>query len=409
MNGAPVHRHSYRILVLLSLLSVITYLDRVCISVAGPRMQDALNIGPEKWGWVTGVFTLAYAVFELPSGALGDRIGARRVLTRIVLWWSAFTSLTGAVCSFSWLLLARFCFGAGEAGAYPNIGVVIARWFPPRARTSAWGLVLMSSQIGGAIAPLLVVPVQIHFGWRASFFLFGLAGMIWAVGWWRWFADSPAEPTGEHREIAAATAVASMHRISWSVGIRSTNLRALMAVAACAGWTMSFFQAWLGTYLIKGRGFAETGLLLASLPFLVGSISNLCGGFVADFLVRTLGLRWGRRAVAMAGYGSAAIFLAAALLAQEKMSAVLLLSLAYGGMTLAQPTILAICLDIGRDSSGAVTGAMNTASYLAAFLSAVSYGYIARSYGYGAPFIPMIVLMTAATLLLLKIDASEKI
>jgi sugar phosphate permease len=408
MTGEPFHKHSFRVLGLLSALSIITYLDRVCISVAGPRMQDALHIGPEKWGWVTGVFTLAYAVFELPSGTLGDRIGARRVLTRIVLWWSAFTSLTGAISSFSWLLLARFCFGMGEAGAYPNMGVVIARWFPAHARTSAWGVVLMASQIGGAIAPLLVVPVQIRYGWRASFFAFGLAGVLWAIVWWRWFSDSPGNAADEPAK-RAVTATVSGQRIPWKIAVRSLNLWALMVLAACVGWTMSFFQAWLGTYLIKGRGFAETGLLLASLPFLVGAISNLCGGFIADFLVRRLGLRWGRRAVGMAGYGSAALLLAAALLAQQKMLAVLFLSLAYGGMTVAQPTILAICLDIGRRSSGAVTGAMNSASYLAAFLSAVSYGYIAKSYGYGAPFIPMIAFMIIGTLLLLKIDASEQI
>jgi ACS family glucarate transporter-like MFS transporter len=108
------------VLGLLSLLFVITYLDRVCISVAGPRMQADLHIGAVGWGWVTGVFAFAYAVFEIPSGALGDRIGSRRVLTRIVLWWSAFTSLTGAVTGYYPLLATRFLFGMGEAGAFPN-------------------------------------------------------------------------------------------------------------------------------------------------------------------------------------------------------------------------------------------------------------------------------------------------
>ena len=135
---------------LLSLLMVITYLDRVCISVAGPRMQEALNIGPLGWSWVTGLFTLAYAVFEIPSGAMGDRIGPRRVLTRIVLWWSAFTSLTGMMTGFYPLLATRFFFGMGEAGAFLNASVAVARWFPAQERGRAFGTFLMASQLGGA-------------------------------------------------------------------------------------------------------------------------------------------------------------------------------------------------------------------------------------------------------------------
>src|ERR1017187_4313891 len=127
-NLATKYRH--RVLGLLSLLLVITYLDRVCISVAGPRMQEALHLGPVAWGWVTGMFTIAYAAFEIPSGALGDRIGPRRVLTRIVLWWSVFTSATGMVTGFYPLLATRFLFGAGEAGAFPNASVAVSRWFP---------------------------------------------------------------------------------------------------------------------------------------------------------------------------------------------------------------------------------------------------------------------------------------
>ena len=161
-------KYRNRVLGLLSLLLVITYLDRVCISVAGPRMQEALHLSPVAWGWVTGIFTLSYAAFEIPSGALGDRIGPRRVLTRIVLWWSGFTSLTGLAVGYYPLLLTRFLFGMGEAGAYPETAsIVVARWFPVEERGRAFGIILMSAQLGGAFAPLLlllVVPIQAHYG-----------------------------------------------------------------------------------------------------------------------------------------------------------------------------------------------------------------------------------------------------
>src|SRR2546427_1811762 len=118
-------KYRYRVLGLLILLFAITYIDRVCISVAGPRMQDDLHIDAVGWGWVTAMFTLSYCLFEIPTGALGDRIGPRRVLTRVVLWWSAFTSLTGMAGNRSVLLITRFCFRAGGAGAFPDWSVVV--------------------------------------------------------------------------------------------------------------------------------------------------------------------------------------------------------------------------------------------------------------------------------------------
>src|SRR5258707_8268273 len=157
-------KYRNRVLGLLSILLVITYLDRVCISVAGPRIQEALHIGSLGWGWVTGIFTLSYAAFEIPSGSLGDRIGPRKVLTRIVLWWSAFTTLTGFAANFQMLLPIRFLFGAGEAGAYPNSSASISRWFPVGERARAHGIVWAASRVGGAISPLLVVPIQARYG-----------------------------------------------------------------------------------------------------------------------------------------------------------------------------------------------------------------------------------------------------
>jgi MFS transporter, ACS family, glucarate transporter len=374
-------------------------------------MQDALGITPEAWGWVTGVFTLAYAAFEIPSGAMGDRIGPRRVLTRIVLWWSAFTALTGAVSNYVLLLITRFAFGMGEAGAYPNIGVAIARWFPLATRTQAWGIVLMCAQLGGAIAPFVVVPMQSRFGWRASFFLFGLFGVAWAIAWFWWFRDTPAEmprlTAAERTEVEPF--VPSRHGLPWRAGIRSVNLLATMTMVLLVGWSMSFFQSWLGTYLVRGRGFTETGLLLASLPFLVGAAANVIGGFVGDALVVRLGLRWGRRSIGLVGYGSAALFVLAATLTPDNLLAIVFLSLAYGGITICQPALMGTCLDIGGKYAGAVTGAMNTAAYTGAFLSSVAYGYIVRGYGYEAPFVPIIAFLVVGTLLWLKVDAQQEV
>jgi MFS family permease len=401
-----------RVLAFLSLLSVITYLDRVCISIAGPRMQEALRLDPQQWGWVTGAFTLSYALFEIPGGMLGDRVGPRRVLTRIVLWWSAFTSLTGAVSNFLLLVAVRFAFGMGEAGAYPNIGVAISRWFPLRERATAYGVVLMSAQLGGALAPVLVVPIQQAFGWRASFWVFGLLGMAWAAAWFRWFRDSPREmPGAAPEELALAAALPARHRpLPWGRAVRNGSLWALIGMACCAGYTLAFFQSWLGTYLVRARGFSETGLLLAALPFVVGALANAGGGLLGDRCARRFGLRTGRRVMFLTGYGGAALFLAGSFVVEDKYAALGMLSLTYGGLTLAQPALMGVCLDMGGRYSGAVTGAMNSAAHSGGFLSSVLFGYLVNRFGnFTAPFVPMLTLMAASALLGLSVDAERPV
>jgi len=401
------------VLGLLSLLFVITYLDRVCISVAGPRMQADLHIGPVGWGWVTGVFAFAYAVFEIPSGALGDRIGSRRVLTRVVLWWSAFTSLTGAVTGYYPLLATRFLFGMGEAGAFPNASVAVARWFPAEERARGFGIILMSSQIGGAIAPLLVVPIQVHYGWRASFYAFGVLGVAWSIVWYKWFRDSPAEKPGVSRaelEETAGLIPKAQHSLPWGIALRSANLWAAMGVAACYVYAYFFFQSWFHTYLVKGRGYSENDLLLSTLPFLVGAVANCCGGIASNALVRRIGLKWGRRAIGLAGLGCAMLSTVAVLVTEQRFLALIFLSLIYGGITFQQPIVFAVCLDIGGKYAGAVTGAMNTAAQIGSVISSVMFGYLVNRYGnYNAPFIPMAILLFLGVLLWFKIDATKRL
>ena len=396
---------------MLALLLVITYLDRVCISVAGPRMQEALHIGPLAWGWVTGIFTLSYAVFEIPCGMLGDRIGPRRVLTRIVLWWSAFTTLTGAVTGFAPLLFTRFFFGAGEAGAFPNASIAVARWFPSHERGRAFGISLMASQIGGAFAPLLVVPIQIRYGWRASFFLFGILGVIWSLVWYGWFRDSPAEKPGvgpaeleETRDMPAR----ARHGLPWRIALRSANLWAAMAVALCYVYTYYFFQSWVHTYLVKARGYSETDLLLSALPFLVGACANLGGGLASQALVKRRGLKFARRSIGVLGMGAAAVCTVAVMFTQQWLAALLLLSAVYGGICFQQPTMFAACLDIGGEYAGAVVGAMNTAAQLGSLVSSVAFGFLVDRYGnYNLPFIPMAALLVIGAWLWLKIDPTR--
>ena len=184
-------------------LSIITYFDRVAISSASPAIRAALHLTPIQIGWVFSAFTFAYAAFEIPSGWLGDVIGPRKVLARIVLWWSAFTALTGTAWNFGSLLVMRFLFGVGEAGAFPNMSRSFSSWIPADERGAAHGLIIMGTRAGGALTPPLMVALMAWLGWRASFFVLGALGVIWCVFWLKWFRDDPADhPSVNAAELA---------------------------------------------------------------------------------------------------------------------------------------------------------------------------------------------------------------
>lgn len=406
--------YRHRVLGMLFLLAVVTYVDRVCISVAGTTMQRDLGLSLQQWGWVLGAFSLSYAVFEVPSGALGDRIGTRRVLARIVTWWSAFTALTGLATGFWPLLVTRFCFGAGEAGAFPNAAATITRWFPPRERAGAQGVVWMASRFGAAISPVLVVPLQAALSWRATFFVFGGVGILWAIWWYAWFRDDPREKRGvSAREIAEIGIAAGSHKHAatpWQRILGQPTLWWIMLMYFLYCWASVFFLSWLHAFLENARGYSKADLVAWSwLPFVLGGIANLLGGFASDRLVRRIGLTWGRRWIGFVGLVCAAVFMAATWCTADKFLTVVFLALGYAGFDFMLPVAWAACLDVGGRHSGSVSGAMNMAGQAGAFLSSVAFGYIVKLAGddWNAPLVPMAVMAFLAALCWLKIDASR--
>src|SRR5579883_957729 len=192
-SEVPPTQVRYRVLAFLCSLSLVVYLDRICISQAVGPIQQELGIDNRWMGYVLSAFTLAYGLFEIPTGHWGDRYGSRGVLTRIVLWWSVFTALTGASAGLAMLLVVRFLFGAGEAGALPNTARVLRSWFPESSRGRAQGTVTPAMLLGGAVAPVAAQFLIDQAGWRWSFVIFGLIGLGWAVSFYRWFRDEPAD------------------------------------------------------------------------------------------------------------------------------------------------------------------------------------------------------------------------
>src|SRR6478672_3670002 len=188
--------YRHRVLAMLCALTTLTYLDRICISLVGVRVKNEFGLNNSSFGWVLGAFSLAYALFEIPSGILGDKLGPRLVFIRIVLFWSFFTALTGFATGLVSLLIVRFLFGVGESGTYPNALIVVSRWFPvsETGRTLTW--VGIGQQIGSAIAPLIIIPLAVAYGWRMPFYVNAVIGVVWVIICYLWFKDFPSQMKG---------------------------------------------------------------------------------------------------------------------------------------------------------------------------------------------------------------------
>ncbi len=394
----------------LFLLSIVTYLDRVCINSAGPEMQQDLGLSTTQWGYVVSAFLLAYGVFEVPGGWLGDRFGPRLILTRIVVWWSVFTALTGVVRSYVSLLLVRFLFGAGEAGAYPNASCAISRWFPPRERARAQGVVWMASRLGGALTPFLVFPLIERWGWRSVFYAFSLPGIVWAVWWWKSFRDYPQE----HPRISAAEREAigpppaRRRRLPLGALLKSGNFWAILGAYHFFAYASNWYLFWTASYLASEKGWEKSELAAyTGLPFLLAACADWAGGSLSDRLVDRIGLKWGRRIVGMAGVGTAGALILLSLAIDDRVAASLLLALGFAASDFMLPASWAVCVDVGREASGAVSGAMNTAGQIGGVVMSIGYGSLVATYGWNLPLALIASLSFVSALFWLKIDPTK--
>lgn len=367
-------------------LSVITYLDRVCIATAAPSIREDLHLDAIQMSWVFSAFTLAYAIFEIPSGWLGDTIRPRKVLTRIVLWWSAFTMATGLARNLTSLLTFRFLFGAGEAGAFPNASRSFSEWMPPREQGRAHGILFMGTRLGGALAPPVALWLITKFGWRASFWAFGTLGLIWAVAWWRWYRDDPSghpavneaelEIIRENRGTGAGKA-----SIDWRA-LLNLNLLFVCLTYFAFGYGLYFYLTWLPTYLREARGFsAGSAGTWSSIVLMSGAGSSILGGLWTDRWSRKRGLKIGRCGVASSTLVASGAFLAAAALTKNAVVSAVLMAVAAGIADLSISAAWAICHDIGKEAAGTVTACMNTFANIGGAIAPVVMGYAVQWWG----------------------------
>jgi MFS family permease len=379
----PPTRVRYKVLAYLCVLALILYIDRICISQAVPAIEAELGISHTDMGLVLAAFTLAYCLFEVPAGWWGDRFGSRGVLTRIVLWWSAFTALTGAGMGLGSLLLIRFLFGAGEAGAFPNTARILARWFPSGRRGPAQGLINTTALLGGAIAPAATAYLIGAIGWRLAFVVFAAPGLAWAIAFHRWYRDNPAAHPevneAERQLVGAALAPAGdIHHppIPWRLVLTSANVWLLGGVIACSAFNTYLYFSWYPTYLIRGRGVDPVlAGWLASLVLGAGAVGGTLGGFLSDALIRRSGnRRVSRRAIGCAALSLSAVFLVTGVYSDSPILAAFWTALAVWATNMTLANWWGAVADISGRHLGALFGLMNSMGGVGAIASQLFLG-----------------------------------
>jgi MFS transporter, ACS family, glucarate transporter len=376
-------RQRFWLVFLLFLHTVNTYMDRVCISAAKGSIQgDISGLSDQMMGYVFGIFAVGYALFQIPAGWFSDRAGPRRALTIVVIVWSIFTALTGAVFTAISLLVVRFLFGVGEAGAYPGATRALYSWLPAKERGIGQGIFHSGARVGAALSLVIMPAIIAWIGWRWTFVANGFVGLVWAAIWWFWFRDRPRD----HQWTNAAEAQAiedgireqkvSHAAIPYIQVVTSANV--LLAMFQYASSNITFFISitWLRPYIEDRWGTGAANL--SALPLLVGAVALWFSGYLVTHLYARGMHVTSRRFPAMFGYTLGAVGLLMCTQTSGFSTVwplIICFSIAMFGVEMTLSPSWAFCMDIGGERSGAVSGAMNMVGNMGAALSAVLFPY----------------------------------
>ena len=367
------------------MLSLLLYVDRICVSAAKDPITQTLGFTDIQMGWILSVFALGYAIFQSPAGIMADTYGPRKMLASIVSIWSFLTAITGLAWNFASMLVIRFLFGASEAGAFPGMSKVIFSWIPVAERGVTQGINFSGSRLGAAFALPLVAWLIDMTGWQNSFFILGVIGVIWSVSWYVWFTDNPADhknlSDGEKSFILKnrqqETIEEAAAKISFKALMGSRNMWLLIFQYFASNFTFFFCLTWLYPHLLTTYSLdpIEAGIY-SSAPLLVGALGNWFSGWWVDKIYKRGQWTRSRKLPAMVGFMLAALGLMGGIYIEQILPAVIFLSIAIFGADMTLSPSWTVCIDIGRKSSGLVSGTMNMAGNLGAFLTALAFPYL---------------------------------
>ncbi len=402
-------RGRWYVLLLISVMYLITYLDRVNISTAAPAISKEFGFDKVTMGIIFSAFVWAYAAFQVPGGWLSDRFGARGVLAGVVGYWSIMTAATAMAFGSVSFVVVRFLFGVGEAGAFPGATRAMQLWYPRRERGLVQGVTHSASRLGAAIAPPIVVLIMSHFGWRSVFYICGASGLVWSLWWYLTYRNLPEEHSlvnkSELETIRGLDGKGAINpppieqqtNVPWSVLVRSPNMWAIMCAYFTYVYCLWIFLSWLPSYLIEARHFTLIKVgLYASLPLFAGVIGDTVGGVATDWLLKVTGsAKIGRRVVAIVGLLGCAICIVPAALTENAYVAVYGLTASMFFLEFTIGPSWAVPMDTGGKYSGTVSGMMNMAGNIGGALSPLVFGILAQGGNWQAPFIVAAVLLVA--------------
>jgi ACS family glucarate transporter-like MFS transporter len=370
-------------------LAFLAFVDRAAISEAAPLMMRDLHMNKAQMGYVFSAFGLTYAAFELPAGWLADRIGVRKVLTRVVLCWSAFTAATGLAWSYSSLVIIRLLFGAGEAGCYPALAKAFSIWLPRNERAHAEGWKTAIGRWGGAVSPLIVIGLYTYMSWRQAFMVLGAVGLLAAAGFFLIYRDNPQQhPRINAAELAiieegrAPGAHLFLRGAPWKLLARSRDFWALCIQWFCHFYGYYFYLTWLPIYLQQARGMSmKKSALFAGLPMLCAGAGTLASGYLLPPLSRRMGAPGARRLIAYLSYAGAAILLLFFTRIKDPVFAMAIMSLSAFLGEFCAPVTWVTAMDLGGDAVGTLTGAMSGLGQLGAGVAPAAIGLILTASG----------------------------
>ncbi len=413
-------RVRYRVVALAVVLAMVTYLDRACIATLKTEISDDLSLTNEQMSYVFSSFAIAYAAFEIPTAAWADRLGTRTVLVRIVGWWSSFTIATAAAFNYYALLVIRFLFGMGEAGAWPSAARTFSQWIPRRERGAVQGIFFAGAHLSGGLTPTLVwlLTDRLDWDWRTVFVFFGSLGFLWALAWHRWYRDDPAEHpevnAAERELIAAGREKSAGHGGNWEFWRRvlaHRNVIALSLMYFPNSFVFYFCITWLPTYLQEKHGLSAASLgLFAGLPLILSVLADLFGGLTTDWAVMRFGLRLGRVGVGCLAYLAAGGTMLLATSVEDAQLAATLLAIATASSMFILGAAWGSCIDIAGNHAGVVSAVMNTSGQIGSILSPIVVLYLKNRYDdWNAPLYLIAGLFLCGAIAWCFVDPRKKV
>ena len=409
--GISVRQPRWGILGLLFAISAVTYMDRVNISVTARQMMPAYGLTDQDMGYIFSAFVFGYALCQIPGGWLGDRWGARVVLTGALLWWSFFTALTALAATLPLaamvgtvgaLILVRFFLGVGEAVALPNFNRAVADWMPPAQRGLGIGIAIGGIGVGAAITPPLASWVMVNYRWQTVFYLSALVGIVVALLWVLCSRERVAADGGSSAPLRTA--------IPWRQFVRSSSLRWLVVSYACLGYVAYIYMSWFYLYLVNVRGIdLLRGGWLAAAPFVAILVFCPLGGWTTDRLVPTLGLTRARMTVGMIGMVLAGGLIALGAWVDSQAVAIACLSLGAGWLYFTVGAYWSVTTDLSKTHAGTLSGVMNMGANVGGVVSPSLTPWLADQWGWTASLLVAALIAFCGGVMWLKIDASQKL